>query len=79
MPEVEIEEDEEDLEKRLEEKRRRRAAIMAQFRVGEGTKLPPPPSPMDPAELGSGANSVATSNGLQTGVNTETGKYNMPV
>lgn len=69
--------EEEDLEKKLEEKRRRREAILAKFRAGEGAK--PPLSAVTSAVgspsnaalplPGSGAESV-----VSNGLNTESGK-----
>lgn len=75
-PEPELPAEEEDLEKKLEEKRRRREAIMAKFRAGEGAKpalssVPGAAGSPNAATkpLPSGTESV-TSNGI----NTESGK-----
>ncbi|KAL1410904.1 U4/U6 small nuclear ribonucleoprotein prp4 [Vanrija albida] len=69
--EPDVVEEEEDEEAKLEAKRKRREAIMAKFRVGEGSKPPLPASVSSPNPDG-GLDSV-TSAGIATGVNTETG------
>lgn len=66
-PEPEPEE-EMDEEKRIEERRKKREALLAKFRAGEGPKPSLPGSPAKPSAAQSPA-----SNGPGTGTNTETG------
>lgn len=74
-PELSAEDEEDDLEKKLAEKRRRREAIMAKFRAGETAKPPlvattsAAGSPNSTQPLPSGVESV-TGNGI----NSESGK-----
>lgn len=61
-------EEEVDEEKRIEERRKKREALLAKFRAGEGPKPSFPGSPAKPSAAQSPA-----SNGTGTGTNTETG------